>query len=226
MDHKDAVRLKATERYLLNELDPDQLDQFEEHLFDCPECALDVRAAAMFVEQGKNILAEPATAAHEVRTTQSSKGKGWLAWLRPAFAAPVMALLVVVVGYQNLVQLPGILSKVDLPEVLPSATMNIATRGADVPMISARRGQDFSILLNLPPDATSVSYIADLYNATGSVEWSLAIPADAVVNDSVSVRVPGTRLVSGTYVLVVRGIARDGGSSAEIGRHSFELRLR
>ena len=49
MDHGDAVRLKATERYLLNELDPEQLDQFEEHLFDCPDCALDVRAAAMLV---------------------------------------------------------------------------------------------------------------------------------------------------------------------------------
>ena len=51
MDHSDAVRLKATERYLLNELDPEQLDQFEEHLFDCTDCALDVRAAAMLVEQ-------------------------------------------------------------------------------------------------------------------------------------------------------------------------------
>ena len=53
MDHGDAVRLKATERYLLNELEPDQLDQFEEHLFDCHECALDVRAAAMFVSKAR-----------------------------------------------------------------------------------------------------------------------------------------------------------------------------
>jgi putative zinc finger protein len=223
MDHKDVVRLKATERYLLNELDPDQLDQFEEHLFDCQECALDVRAAAMFVEQGKNILSEPATSAQEARTKQSSKN--WFAWLRPAFAVPVMALLLVVVGYQNLVQFPGIRTKADLPEVMPSVTMNIATRGADVPVISARQGQDFSILLNLPPDGVLTSYIADLYNAAGTVKWSLAIPTDAVVNDSVSVRVPGSRLATGTYVLAVRRVPRDGGSPAEIGRHSFELRL-
>jgi hypothetical protein len=35
MDHNQAVREKATERYLLNELDPGVRDQFEEHLFDC-----------------------------------------------------------------------------------------------------------------------------------------------------------------------------------------------
>jgi len=224
MDHKDAVRLKATERYLLNELDPDQLDQFEEHLFDCPECALDVRAAAMFVEQGKNILSEPVTAAHEVRTTQPSKG--WFAWLRPAFAVPAMAVLLALVGYQNLVEFPAIRSTAALPEVMPLVTMNIATRSAAVPVISGRQGHDFSILLNLPPDAVFASYIADLYNAAGSVKWSLAIPADAVVNDSVSVRVPGSRLGGGIYVLAVRGVSREGGDPAEIGRHSFELRLR
>ena len=45
MDHQEAVRQKATERYLLDELDPELRDQFEEHLFDCQDCALDVRAA-------------------------------------------------------------------------------------------------------------------------------------------------------------------------------------
>ena len=31
MDHNEAVRQKATERYLLDELDPELRDQFEEH---------------------------------------------------------------------------------------------------------------------------------------------------------------------------------------------------
>ena len=35
MDHDEAVRQKATERYLLDELDAEIRDQFEEHLFDC-----------------------------------------------------------------------------------------------------------------------------------------------------------------------------------------------
>jgi hypothetical protein len=223
MDHKDAVRLNATERYLLNELDPDQLDQFEDHLFGCPECALDLRAGAMFVEQGKNVLAEPATATQEVRATRSDKN--WFSWLRLAFAVPAMALLVFIVGYQNLIELPAIRSKSALPEIMPSATMNIATRGGEVPIVPARPGQDFSLFVDLPPDGAFSSYIADLYNPAGSVEWSLQIPADAVMNDSLSVRVPGTGRPGGVYVLALRGVPRDGGGPSEIGRHSFELRL-
>ena len=70
MDHAEAVRQKATERYLLDELDPDVRDQFEEHLFDCQDCALDVRAAAMFVEQSKVVLAEPA---HQCRESPPAR---------------------------------------------------------------------------------------------------------------------------------------------------------
>ena len=58
MDHTAVVRDKMTERYLLNELDSDLRDQFEEHYFDCQECALDVSAGTQFVEQSKLILAE------------------------------------------------------------------------------------------------------------------------------------------------------------------------
>jgi anti-sigma factor RsiW len=58
MDHDAVVRQKMTERYLLDELDPAVRDEFEEHFFDCPDCALDVRAGAMFIEQSKVALAE------------------------------------------------------------------------------------------------------------------------------------------------------------------------
>jgi len=223
MDHKDAVRLKATERYLLNELDPDLLDQFEEHLFDCQECALDVRAGAMFVEQSKNVLTEtPQSAPTPV---MPSTQKNWLSWLRPAVAVPVMALLLAVVAYQNLMEWPAIKSASALPEIVPYATMNIATRGATVPVIAAKPGQNFSLLVDVPPDGDFSSYIADLYNPAGKIEWSLAIPAAAVANDSLCVRVPGTNRPGGVYVLALRGIRRESNGPSEIGRHSFELRL-
>ncbi len=223
MDHHDAVRLKATERYLLNELDPDQLDQFEEHLFDCPDCALDVRSAAMFVEQSKNVLAHSADPV-AVKTPNPVR-KGWFSWLRPAFAVPAMALLVLVMGYQNLVQLPAMKSASALPQVMPSAIISIASRGANVPVIAAKRGQDFSLIIDLPPGDGFSSYIADLYNPTGKIEWSLAVPAEAVTNDTLSLRVPGTQRQAGVYILAVRGGPRDGNSPSEIGRHPFELRL-
>src|ERR1700752_3796937 len=83
MDHEEAVRQNATERYLLDELDPELRDQFEEHLFDCQDCALDLRAGAMFVEQTKLILGEPAAGSEDRLPVGATTKPGWFALLRP-----------------------------------------------------------------------------------------------------------------------------------------------
>src|SRR5216684_783172 len=105
MDHDTVVRQEMTEKYLLNELDPAARDEFEEHFFDCPMCALDVRAGSLFVEQSKVVLArklEKEVAPSPIRTP-AQDDSGWLAWLSPAFAAPALALLLVIIAFQNLV---------------------------------------------------------------------------------------------------------------------------
>jgi hypothetical protein len=221
MDHDQAVRQKATERYLLNELDPGLRDEFEEHLFDCQDCALDVRAAAMFVEQSKVVLAEPPVPA-QVRVPFPVPAKvGWMGWLRPAFAVPILALLTVV-GYQNLVTLPRMTQAINKPQVLPWTSINISTRGSSTPIITAKAGEGFLLFVNKPPDHTFSSYTADLYDPAGRLEWSLTIPASA--DDTWPIRVPGAKREKGVYTLAVRGTSATGQSS-EIGRYPFELQI-
>jgi Putative zinc-finger len=220
MDHKDAVRLKAAERYLLNELDPDQLDQYEEHLFDCQECALDLRAAAMFVEQSKNMLTEPAriVSAEPVR-----KSPGWFAWLRPASAVPAMAVLLAVVGYQNLVSIPHIKEAASHPEVLPWVSLNIATFGGENPEVVTGPGKGFLLFVRIPPDGTYVRYNADLYNPAGKLEWSTAFAATKD-QDQWPIAVPGSNRQTGTYTLKVSGVTA-AGESKDLGRTSFDLKI-
>src|SRR5271163_1369441 len=124
MDHTTVVRTKMTEKYLLAELDAEVREEFEEHFFDCAECALDVGAGAQFLADSKVLLAESSEPA-PARTTAQRGPHGWFAWLRPAFAGPALALLLVVAGYQNLVTLPGLRSAASQPQVLPSASVNI-----------------------------------------------------------------------------------------------------
>jgi len=52
MDHSNAVRLKATERYLLNELDPTNSIS-SKSTFSTARIARRRAAAAMFLEQSK-----------------------------------------------------------------------------------------------------------------------------------------------------------------------------
>ena len=53
MDHHQAIQLTAVEKYLLEELPPELRDEFEEHFFDCQECATDLRATAGFIDAAK-----------------------------------------------------------------------------------------------------------------------------------------------------------------------------
>ncbi len=43
MDHKLALQTKSIDKYLLNELSGEDRLAFEEHMFDCPECAAKVK---------------------------------------------------------------------------------------------------------------------------------------------------------------------------------------
>src|SRR5215471_6107578 len=110
MDHNEAVRLQAAEKYVLGELTEELQQAYEDHYLDCPQCSLDVKAAAAFVDNSRHVFAtEPVPV--EAASKAFAKGwGGWLFWLRPAFAVPAMVVLLGVVAYQNLVTTPGIKS--------------------------------------------------------------------------------------------------------------------
>jgi hypothetical protein len=218
MDHNQAVREKATERYLLNELEPEVRDQFEEHLFDCQDCALDLRTAAMFVEQSKVVLSEkPEALPARVPVRAAS---GWFTWMRPAFAAPVLALLLVVIGYQGVTN-ARLRHAAGSPQLLASAVINVGTRSATVTQVSAHAGEAFQLSINVPPDRYS-SYKLDLYSSQGGLEWSRTVSASG--GDPLSLMVPGYDPGSDHVpgALAVHGIAA-GGESVDLGRYRLEF---
>jgi hypothetical protein len=226
MDHDVVVLQKMTERYLLGELDSGARQEFEEHFFDCPNCALDVRAGALFVEQSKVVLAEksgPVSAGIAVPAPVMAR-PGWLAWLRPAFAAPVMALLLAVIGYQNLVTYPHMQQALNSPQVVPFASVHLDTYGSDGSVILTRPGEGFTLSVGGLPGGGYSYYTAELYNPSGKLEWSLPIPLSSVQDQWTTVKVPGANLEAGSYTLAVHGIT-SAGEPKEAHRASFELQI-
>jgi Putative zinc-finger len=225
MDHDVVVRQKMTEKYLLDELDPAARDEFEEHFFDCPNCAVDVHAGALFIEQSKIALAEKQEFAVSPATDRTAVKPGWPTRLRalwrPAFALPVMALLLLVVGYQNLVTYPRLTHALNSPRVLAFASINVGTYGDATP-ITTRPGEGFLLFVRIPEGGYSY-YSAELYNPAGKSEWSLTIPAVAG-QDRWPIQIPATNRPAGNYRLAVRGVTT-AGVSTDIGQASFELQL-
>jgi hypothetical protein len=223
MDHGEALQQKATERYLLDELDPDVKDQFEEHLFDCQECALDLRAAAMFVEQSKVVLGESQVAPVRLPVPVAVK-PGWLASLfRPALAVPVLAALLAVVGYQNLVTVPHLTAALSEPQIGPYVAFYISTRGASKSTATIAPGDSLGVMVTIPPDMSYSDYILELHNPAGQLKWSRKLPASSP-DDTRSIFIPGAGLEQGTYVLTVNGVTATG-QRTNLGDREIELQV-
>lgn len=221
MDHQEAIREMLAEKYLLDELSPEAREGFEEHFFGCMECAQDVQSGATLIGGMKEAMAKEPAASGAVVSSPERARAGWLGWLRPVPVLAALAILIAIIGYQNLVSYPKLKMAANAPQVLPWASVNVSSRGASVPTITARKGEGFLLFVNIPPDSRYASYEAELHDPSGKLEWSLTIPATS--EDSYPVHVPPANRAQGNYTIVVRGLGPRG--QAEVGKAQFELRV-
>jgi len=227
MDHNDAIRMKAVEQYLLGEMPAGLRDQFEEHFMGCQECARDLKTGVAFLESAKeNFRRDIAPSAAPAK--QSERRESWItALFRPAIAAPALAVLLGVVAYQSLVTIPNIkseVSKAETPTSIASfSLLSGSSRGeASVP-VTLKRDEPFTLYVDVPPQPAFPLYTLDVENASGALEFSLAVSAEEAKN-TVQVFVPAARLAPGDYALVIRGAqSQPGGQGSEIGRSRFTL---
>jgi hypothetical protein len=228
MDHGEAVELMATERYLLGELSPEQREAFEAHFFECYECALDVRAEAAFLKEAKAQLPQmrsgPAVVTKPAAGRAESKGRDWFGWLRPSWAVPAFAALLVLIGYQNVATIPGLRSAAQTPRVAPWSTLHVGTRAGARTVVTADRRAGAVLLIDVPNDGAYASFGFALENPQGKQTWMQTVKAPAAGDGTMSLLIPGGGLQQGTYTLTIAGITPQG-SRTELERQMLDVRL-
>src|SRR5580698_9913354 len=127
MEHHEAKRLMAVEKYLLDELPPQVRDEFEEHYFDCDECTTDLRATAAFLDAAKREFKNESASAPAVGPVLVAAKKTRFAVLwRPALVLTALAASLLVIAYQNVTVYPHLKSEIarlNAPEILPSVSL-------------------------------------------------------------------------------------------------------
>jgi hypothetical protein len=235
--HSQAAQEMLAEKYLLNEMTPQMRDAFEEHMFECPECAFDVRAGAAFVDEVKvqlpGLTTEPRTSPSEgLGQALEKRSLSW--WWRPLFASPVFAgpvfaALLVVIGYQNFVTYPALRTEATEPRLLPSAALHAGTRGGAHTVVEADRKAGVVLQVDVPEQPAYASYAVDLYDPQGKLAWTqnFAGTANAAEDGSLSVMIPGIGLQQGSYALAISGITGTDsqGQRTEIERQVFDIHL-
>ena len=225
MNHFESTESRAVEKYLLGEMSPVERDAFEEHFFDCPECAVDLRATAAFLDTAKQEL--KSLPRSQPATEPAKRSLSVLRW--PVFAWAALAASLLVTAYQNIVVYPHLtreVARLSAPEVLPSLSLvNGNSRGGgEAAAVTVSKAKPFLLLVDVPTQDRYMGYTCSLYSPSGSLAWQVEVSAQEA-KDTVSIRVPGVEKVSGTYTLTVRGDSNQAaiGPPVELAHYRFTL---
>jgi len=223
MDHQEAVRRGAIEKYLLDEIPQPERDEFEMHFFDCQECAEEMRTTAAFLAGAKMELRR----SHVAQRARAAVKKPWFEFLcRPAVVAPAFALLLLIIAYQNIVTLPrfaGEGAPLKSPEILTSLSLSGGkSRDGGVPTAAIVNGQPLLLSLDIPTAERFSSYACALVAPSGAVVWRLPVSA-ARAKHTVAISVPAGSLGPGNYRLLVQAYANAGADPVNLVSFRFTL---
>lgn len=222
MDHAEAIKAKAAERYVLGDLSVSEVEEFERHFFDCSQCSEELRTLAILKDNARAVFLEqdpaPSSASLPVTVPERSRG-GWreffgLRWV-PALAGIVLALFG---GYEF-----GLRRELSAPQPISAFPVYAASRGDETVIAPPAGAQFYSLYFDKSWDGDFASYRAVIRDAAGAERYSIGVAAPAP-GHAIYILAPARALPAGKYTLVMAGV--DGsGREAEVARFPFTLRV-
>ena len=219
MEHHTAVETHAIERYLLGEMPPEERDDFEEHYFACADCAQDVRAAARFRANTREVLRDP----ERFSPPEKERRRGFSWWsfpqLVPLSACVLLAGVVVYLAGFQIPELKRQAGAVDSAEGFVTYTIHGATRSAeDTPGAGATKvppgGQQFSVYFDLASPGIGAPYNCTVRDVAGRTVAALVIPITKGAS-SVALRLNRSHFPAGLYAVTIQPVgAADPGDTA------------
>jgi hypothetical protein len=219
MTHQQALDTVAAERYLLDEMTEIEKHAFEDHFFDCSDCAHEVRL-------GEQIRAEVRSSQDAGLGIRDSKDSKFIpfparpAWRRPSVVLPwaAAATLALTAGYQSLVTVPG-LREATSTQALSPVMLRGATRGA-VPVVTVSPGQRFVTLALDVMTSSARELRYDLLDEAGTTLLSGRTPLP-LSGAPLYLLIPADELGrQGRHTLIVRD---PDSSGAALGEYGFDV---
>jgi hypothetical protein len=232
MDHSDAIQMSAAEQYVLGNLTVSEVEEFERHFFDCPQCSEELRILAVLQDNARAVFLEQGpTPSPIVVAGESAQPRSWwyslaAAWQRPWVAVPVTAALVIAVfaGYEDGLRhasgmgLPG-----GSAQEISAYPLYAASRGEETVIAPASGAQFYELYMDRTWDGDFTSYRSVVSDAGNGERWSISLAAPAP-GQAIHILTPVKALGAGRYVLVIFGIDREG-REKEVARYPFTLRF-
>ena len=228
MNHQEVLQEMAVERYLLGELSGVSRDSFEEHLFECSECAIDVKMGVTFIDSVRTEVSVP----RRVAVPRVESARRWTSWFTsPWFLAPALAACLLALCFQRFILQPRMrqeLAQVQTPSVLnPLVLANAGARGDSLPEIVAPEHGSFVISLDVPATGGFSSYLCSLYAPDGSLLWETTVSPEQA-RDALLINLPTSKTKEGLNTFLIQGLPAAGsanGTLVDLARYRFRVTI-
>jgi hypothetical protein len=194
MNHSDAQALGAVEKYYLGELTAEQHEHFEEHCFECAECATELRTLYTLRESIRRMPARSEERAGRL-------GSPWLTWTTHPVAARLSLAaslsLAAIVAYQNIRTIPQLSASLETPALIQTLKPGVERRGA------ATESMEYTVPLRFREGFTA--YRIDLRTPDGTIVRSLEASAEQA-QASEGIRLRRDQSLHGKIEVVVSGL--------------------
>ena len=223
MDHSEAITLKAAERYALGDLSVSEVEEFERHFFDCPQCSEELRLLSVLQENARAVFIEQSPGP---RSERAEEREGWwrrfvAAWRQPRAFVPALAAIVLAIfaGYET-----GRLRQPEGLQPVSAYPLYAASRGEETVITPPHGAQFYMLYMDRTWDTDFAKYKAVVReDPSGTERYALPIPAPAP-GRAIHLLIPIQALRPGRYILTVSGLADSGGDVA-VARYPFSLRF-
>jgi hypothetical protein len=227
MDHNEAIQLQAAVKYVLGELSPVQREGYEEHYFDCAECAVDLKALATFADTTREVLRQEKSAQFVAAAAPASSG--WFRWFQPIVAIPAFAALLLIIAFQNTVTIPQAREEAtsgaaQLFVSSRSPKMALTRGGDDIAKYSVRPNESLPLKFDFTPSTLADAYVCQLQDESGRSLLQLRVPG-SFANKELNLVIPANRVKPGKYALIFTGDPGGKGqpAKAEVLRLTFAI---
>lgn len=226
MLHTQIENEEVIERYVRNQLAPEQRRAFEEHFFSCDECFEKVQTMERFVAGVRN-SAEAGTLAGSQESAAPRVPPGWLTW-GLAFSTSAAVVLAIAVGWLTLSTLPRLRSDLNTTiaqvqfeqQIIAqlkegAAPQEAAEANVPLAMLQSERGDEITEAV-LPAGAKRIllwveigptrfrSYRMEVYSPSGTLVESV----DGLVRGSygaLAASLPADQLPAGVFRITLKG---------------------
>lgn len=222
MDHLDADKTKAVERYMLGDLSVSEVEEFERHFFDCPQCSEELRVLTIFQENARAVFGEQDLTPISPSVHAPESAAGWwrgfspLFWNRPWATAMAALVIGIFAGYLAFALRDGAQAVGEYP-------LYAQARGEETVVSPSAGSKNYVVYFDKTWEGDYASLRTVVRDASGAEKLSVAVEPGAP-GEGIHINIPTRKLASGKYVLVMMGSNAD--KETELARFPYTLKIK